>query len=82
MWIAIQMEGDMMNAPTAARIAVYIGRVLFTLALFALVGAWVTQLTGAPLLGMSQQHLFSDATVLALLGIGMFLDALWHARSV
>lgn len=29
---------------------------------------------------MTQQHLFSDATVLALLGIGMFLDALWHAR--
>ena len=71
-----------MNASSAARIAVYIGRVLFTLALLALVGAWVTQLTGATLLGMSQQHLFSDATVLALLGIGMFLDALWHARKV
>ena len=71
-----------MNAPTAARIAVYIGRILFALALLALLGAWLTQLTGAPLLGMSQQHLFSDATVLALLGIGMFLDALWHARSV
>jgi len=31
---------------------------------------------------MSQQHLFNDAMVLALLGLGMFLDALWHARSV
>ena len=71
-----------MNTPTAARVAVYLGRILFTLALLALLGAWLTQLTGAPLLGMSQQHLFSDATVLALLGIGMFLDALWHARSV
>ncbi len=71
-----------MNAPTAARIAVYLGRILFTLALLALLGAWLTQLTGAPLFGMTQQHLFSDATVLALLGMGMFLDALWHARSV
>jgi hypothetical protein len=37
-------------------------------------------LTGRALMGMSQQHLFSDATALALLGIGSFLDALWHAR--
>ena len=71
-----------MNATMAARMAVYTGRVLFTLALLALLGAWLTQLTGAPLLGMTQQHLFSDATVLALLGIGGFLDAFWHARSV
>lgn len=71
-----------MNALSAARIAVYIGRVLFTLALLALLGAWITQFSGAPLFGLSQQHLFSDATVLALLGIGMFLDALWHARNV
>ena len=71
-----------MNATTAARIAVTIGRILFTLALLALLGAWITQLTGGPLFGMSQQHLFNDAMVLALLGIGMFLDALWHARKV
>lgn len=73
-----------MNAPTkvGARYAVYIGRIFLTLALLALVGAWITQLTGAPLVGMNQQHLFNDATVLALLGIGMFLDALWHARKL
>ena len=71
-----------MNPITAARVAVYIGRILFTFALLALLGAWITQLTGGPLFGMSQQHLFSDATVLALLGIGMFLDALWHGRNI
>ena len=73
-----------MEAPikAGARYAVYIGRILLTLAFLALVGAWVTQLTGVPLVGMNQQHLFSDATVLALLGIGMFLDALWHARKL
>ncbi len=71
-----------MNATTAARIAVIIGRILLTLALLALLGAWITQLTGTTLFGMSQEHLFNDATVLALLGIGMFLDALWHARNM
>jgi len=71
-----------MNRTRAARIAVYLGRVFFTLALLALLGAWVTQLTGLPLFGLSQQHLFNDATVLALLGIGGFLDGLWHARNV
>ena len=72
----------MVTAISGARWAVYVGRVLLTLALLALLGAWLTQLTGAPLLGMSQQHLFNDAMTLALLGIGMFLDALWHGRSV
>lgn len=61
---------------------VYLGRVLLTLAFFALLGAWFTQLTGGTLLGMTQQHLFNDAIVLALLGIGSFLDALWHARDL
>lgn len=61
---------------------VYLGRVFFGLAFLALLGAWYTQLTGGTLLGMSQQHLFNDAIVLSLFGIGMFVDALWHARNV
>lgn len=69
-----------MNTTGAVRPAVYIGRTLIALAFFALVGAWITQLTGGTLLTMSQQHLFNDAIALALLGIGMFLDAIWHAR--
>lgn len=71
-----------MSTSRGARIAVSIGRTLFTLAVLALLGAWITQLKGTPLFGMSQQHLFNDSMVLALLGIGMFLDALWHAREV
>lgn len=71
-----------MNAITLARLAVYIGRIFFTLALLALVGAWATQVTDGRVFGMSQQHLFNDAMVLALLGIGSFLDAFWHARRV
>ena len=78
------LEDVNMNSSTSmgARVAVYIGRSFLGLALFALLGAWITQLTGGPILGMSQEHLFNDAMVLALLGIGMFLDGLWHARSV
>lgn len=61
---------------------VYLGRLFFVLAFLALLGAWLTQLTGGTLLGMSQQHLFNDAIVLSLFGIGMFIDALWHSRNV
>ena len=61
---------------------VYLGRALFVLAFLALLGAWFTQLTGGSLLGMSQQHLFNDAIVMSLLGIGMMVDALWHSRNV
>lgn len=61
---------------------VYLGRIFFILATLALLAAWLTQLTGGTLLGMSQQHLFNDAVVLSLFGIGMFLDALWHSRNI
>lgn len=71
-----------METTKATSLMVYLGRILFALAFLALLGAWLTQLTGGTLLGMSQQHLFNDAIVLSLFGIGMFLDALWHARSV
>lgn len=71
-----------MRTTTPGQSTVYIGRVLVVLALLALFGAWTTQLTGGTLFGMSQQHFFSDATALALLGIAFFVDAFWHARKV
>jgi hypothetical protein len=71
-----------MNVTTSVRFFVSAGRLLLLLALLALFGAWITQLTGATLLGMTQQHFFNDAMALALLGIGMFLDAFWHERHV
>lgn len=61
---------------------VYLGRFFFASAFVALLGAWFTQLTGGTLLGMDQQHLFNDAIVLSLFGIGMFVDALWHSRNI
>ena len=71
-----------MNANNKARLAVYVGRILLTLSLVALIGAWTTQITGNTVLGMSQQHLYNDAIALALLGIGGFLDALYHTRGL
>ena len=66
----------------AAPIFITLGRMLLTLAFLALLGAWLSQLNGGAFLELSQQHLFSDAMALALLGIGCFLDAFWHARNV
>lgn len=63
-----------------AAIMVVIGRVFLTLSFLALLGAWLTEVTGDEVAGMSQQHLFNDAVVLALLGISSMLDAFWHAR--
>lgn len=71
-----------MDSSTAAPLVVYIARILIGLAILALLGAWMTQLTGSPLLGMDQHHLFSDAIVLSVLGIAFFLDALWHSRRI
>lgn len=66
----------------ATPLFVYVGRLLLTLAFFALLGAWLTQVTGGAIVGFTQQHLFNDAIALSLLGIGSFLDAFWHSRNI
>lgn len=71
-----------MDTKSATPFMVYLGRVFFALAFLALLGAWITQVTGTTLLGMTQQHLFNDAIVLSLFGIGMFLDAVWHSKNI
>jgi len=67
-----------MDAKTAATL----GRFLLGLGFLSVLGAWLTQLTGQPLLGLSQTHLFSDATVLSLLGIGALVDAKLHSQKI
>lgn len=60
---------------------VVIGRLFLTLAFLALLAAWLTEVTGGEVAGMSQQqHLFNDAIILALLGIASMPDAFWRAR--
>lgn len=67
-----------MDAKTAATI----GRFLLALAFLVLIGAWITQFSGESFLGMSQSHLFSDATVLSLLAIGLLFDAKLHSQKI
>jgi hypothetical protein len=67
-----------MDAKTAATI----GRLLLVLGFLSLIGAWFTQLSGQLLFGMSQSHLFSDATVLSLLGIGALIDGKLHTQKI
>ena len=67
---------------TRARFFILVSRLSGVLAFLALLGAWLTQLTGGTLLGMSQQHLFNDAIVLALFSIASLLDGLVHAKNL
>ena len=67
---------------SGASAMVWIGRVFLLLSFAALIGAWLSETGDREFLGLSQQHLFSDAIVLALLGIASMLDAFWHARRV
>lgn len=71
-----------MEAPARVTLFAYAGRLLLTLALLTLLGAWMTQLTDGSFLGLSQQHLYNDAMALALLGIGSLLDSICHAKGI
>ncbi len=66
-----------MNKP---KWAAAVGRFFGPLAFLALLGAWTTQLTGRPLFGMSQEHLFNDAIVLSLFAIAGLLDSIVHSK--
>jgi hypothetical protein len=73
------MEHELaMNA--GSRFMIILARSLIGLSFLALLGAWGTQATGNAISGFSQEHLFNDATVLALLGIACFIDAFWHTK--
>ena len=58
-----------------------LGRLLLGLSFVGLLGTWWIQLTGGSFVGLSQEHLFSDAIVLALLGIGSLLDGMIHKQA-
>lgn len=70
------------NSERGFRLMAAIGRVALLLAVLALIGAWISGATGGILFGWSQQHLFNDATVLALLGIGFLVDGFIHRQGV
>ncbi|MFY9463273.1 MAG: hypothetical protein WAP52_03760 [Candidatus Sungiibacteriota bacterium] len=58
-----------------------LGRIFLFVAFLSLLSAWWTQQIGGTVLGMSQEHLFNDAIVLALLGIGSLLDGIIHRQA-
>lgn len=62
----------------AAKIFAGLGRVFLALAGLALAAAWASELTRAPVFGLSQQHLYNDGTVLALMAIALLVDAQVH----
>lgn len=57
-------------------------RFFLIVSFFALVAAWLAQITGGAILGLSQQHLFSDSMALSLIAIVLFLDAAAHAKNL
>lgn len=64
------------------KLSIALGRFCGLLSFLALLGAWITQVTGGTLFGMSQQHLFNDAIVLALFAIAGLLDGLLHSKGI
>ena len=65
-----------------AKIVVTIARVFGTLALFALIFAWITKITGGSIMEMNQQHFFFDSIALSLISIGNLFDALLHFKNL
>lgn len=61
-------------------LAIGLGRLALTVSFLSLLGAWFTQVSGSLLFGMSQQHLFNDAIVLALIGIAGLIDGVIHNK--
>ena len=60
----------------------FAGRISLALAVVALLAAWISEPMGGSVAGLSQQHLFSDAIALGVLGIAGLLDALLHSKGL
>lgn len=58
-----------------------VGRASLALGALSLAGAWIATQSGN-LFGLGQTHLFSDATVFSLLGIGFLVDANLHSKKI
>lgn len=76
------MENTSQKNISRARGTVLLARFFLIGSFFALVTAWLTQITGGAILGLSQQHLFSDSMALSLIAIVLFLDAAAHAKNL
>ena len=59
-----------------------LGRVLSVFSLIAFVLTWITAFTGGNVLGRSEEHLFFDAIILALLSIICLIDGYLHSKKM
>ena len=66
----------------ATRFFISAGRVLILMSFLALASAWITEIRGGPVFGLTQQHLFFDALALGVLGIGCLVDSMLHAKNL
>lgn len=64
------------------KIVFVIARISGVLAFITLICAWITQVTGGSIMGMSQQHFFFDSIALSLISIGNLLDGLLHSKNL
>ncbi|MBI2141970.1 hypothetical protein HYU15_00595 [Candidatus Woesearchaeota archaeon] len=58
-----------------------LGRISLAAGFAALIGAWITA-SGGNVFGLSEAHLFSDAMVLGIIGVGLLVDAGLHRQNV
>lgn len=72
----------MAGSERSAKLVIGIGRATLILSMVALVAAWISSASGKPIAGLGQEHLFSDATVLALLGIAFLIDGIIHRQGL
>lgn len=68
------------SARTKTRFFVFVGRVLVALGFVAVFAAWISEVRGGPVFGLTQQHLFFDAIALGVLGIACLVDSMLHAK--
>jgi Mg2+ and Co2+ transporter CorA len=59
-----------------------LGRVFSIFSFIAFMLTWITSFTGGNVLGRSEEHLFLDAIILALLSIICLLDGYLHSKKL
>jgi Mg2+ and Co2+ transporter CorA len=65
-----------------SKLFIKIGRLLSILSLIAFILTWVTGFTGGNVLGRTEEHLFNDAIILALLSIICLFDGYLHSKDL
>lgn len=65
-----------------AKFFITTGRVICFFAILALLGAWTAHATDKEIMGMNEQHLFNDATVLSILSLVFLFGGFLHSKDL